>query len=137
MAKKDSVAVISTGGKQYRVREGDQISVELLEAVKDGKITFNDILLLKQGDKAKVGNPTVEGASVTGRLLESFKDDKIIVFKKKRRKGYVRTRGHRQQKMNVEIEKISAAPAKAPARKNAVEKKAPAKKATAKKSEKK
>jgi large subunit ribosomal protein L21 len=136
MAKEDNIAIISTGGKQYRVQAGDKISVELLEAKAGTEVTFSDVLLLQDGDQIKVGTPTVSGVTVTGKVLEVAKDDKVIVFRKKRRKGFKRIRGHRQQKMLVEIESIGGkkAPAKAqPAAPKKAVRKTAAKKPAAKK----
>ena len=114
MGKSESIAVIATGGKQYRVREGDRISIELLDAEPGKDVKFADVLLLREGGRTEVGTPTVAGASVTGKVLEKFKGEKIVVFKKKKRKGYKRTRGHRQNLMMVEIGSINAKPAAAP-----------------------
>jgi len=130
MAKNMSEAVISTGGKQYVVHEGDKIRIELLDAEAGSDVTFTDVLLLHHDGKTKVGTPTVQGASVTGKVLEVCRDDKIVVFKKKKRKGYKRTTGHRQHKLLIEVKSISAKPAAAP------KKKAAAKTATVKKDKK-
>lgn len=108
MAKSEKLAVIGTGGKQYRVQEGDVISIELLDAQQGDDVTFDNVLLLKDGKKTQVGSPNVSGATVKGRVVERKKSDKVIVFKKKKRKGYKRTRGHRQNLLVVEIEKISS-----------------------------
>ncbi len=83
-------AIFTTGGKQYRVKVGDIIQVEKLAA--DGAVKFDNVLMV--GDK--IGNPTVAGAVVTVDVLEQKRNDKILVFKKKRRHNYRRTRGHRQ-----------------------------------------
>ncbi|MCL1892515.1 MAG: 50S ribosomal protein L21 [Alphaproteobacteria bacterium] len=86
----DVYAIFQTGGKQYRVKTGDIIKVEKLKT--DGKIEFDQVLMV--GDK--VGNPTVSGAKVTAEVIEQTRADKILVFKKKRRHNYRRTKGHRQ-----------------------------------------
>lgn len=83
-------AIFQTGGKQYRVKVGDVIKVEKLSA--DGDVTFDNVLML--GDR--VGNPTVAGANVVATVVEQKRADKVLVFKKKRRQNYRRTRGHRQ-----------------------------------------
>ena len=83
-------AIFQTGGKQYRVQEGDIIKVEKLNA--DGNIDFDQVLMV--GDK--VGSPFVDGASVSATVVEQKRGDKVLVFKKKRRQNYRRTRGHRQ-----------------------------------------
>lgn len=107
MSKSENLAVIKTGGKQYLVKEGDRIAVELLDAEVGKDVTFDNVLLLNQGGKTTVGSPTVAGASVAGRVVERTKSKKVLVFKKKKRKGYRRTRGHRQNLMVVSVEKIA------------------------------
>jgi large subunit ribosomal protein L21 len=107
MGKSEKEAIIGTGGKQYRVHEGDVISVELLAAAEGDNVSFDKVLLVKDGAKVSVGRPSVEGASVTGKILELEKGEKLIVFKKKRRKSFQKSTGHRQKYHKVEIEKIS------------------------------
>jgi large subunit ribosomal protein L21 len=103
-----SYAIIQTGGKQYRVSEGDVLSVEKL-ATETGKETvFNDVLLVVNGDKVNLGTPLVSGASVKAEVVDQYKDDKVIAYKFKRRKGYHRTVGHRRQLTELKITKISA-----------------------------
>ena len=102
-------AVIMTGGKQYRVSEGDVIRVEKLEAEPGAPVEFKDVLLVKTDAKTYIGQPVVEGASVSGTLKSQGKDDKVLVFKYKKKKQYRRTRGHRQQHSEVRIEKINVA----------------------------
>lgn len=99
-------AVIKTGGKQYRVQEGDVIYVEKMNAEVDAVVNF-DVLLCGEGDQVTVGTPVVEGAKVEGKVLAQGKGDKIVVFKFKAKKGYRRTNGHRQPFTKVEITKIS------------------------------
>ena len=99
-------AVIRTGGKQYKVEEGDILRVEKLEAEKGDTVTFADILLLG-GDEYAIGSPTVKGAQVSASVVRQFRDKKILVFKMKRRKRYRRTIGHRQYLTEVRITKIS------------------------------
>jgi large subunit ribosomal protein L21 len=89
-------AVIKTGGKQYRVQKDDVLRVELLDAKKGDKVTLNEVLLIGQDGGAKIGAPTVAGASVTAEVVDQIRDDKVIVFKKKRRQNYRRKNGHRQ-----------------------------------------
>lgn len=96
-------AVIKTGGKQYRVKEGDVLSVEKLEAEQGQIINFDQVLLLEDGENIQVGTPYLEKALVKAEVVETYKDDKVIVFKKKRRKGYRRTKGHRQLLTKVKI----------------------------------
>jgi large subunit ribosomal protein L21 len=103
-------AIIRSGGKQYRVAEGEHLFVErdvLGNAEKD-KITFDEVLMIG-GDKPKVGSPTVSGASVVARVVRESRGPKIIVFKKKRRKNHTkRTHGHRQNIVELRIESIKA-----------------------------
>lgn len=99
-------AIIKTGGKQYKVSEGQKIVVEKLET-KDGKVTFDQVLLLG-GDRNTIGTPLVEKAKVSGKVLENFKEKKIRVVKFKSKSRYTRTSGHRQSKTKILIEKIYA-----------------------------
>jgi large subunit ribosomal protein L21 len=89
-------AVIKTGGKQYRVEAGDLLVVEKLDGEPGAKIAFEEVLLIGEGEAVTVGAPLIEGASVSATLVETRKGEKIKVFKKIRRQGYRRTRGHRQ-----------------------------------------
>lgn len=100
-------AVILTGGKQYRVKEGDVLSVEKLALEPGRKAHFDRVLLIEDGDKVLVGTPVLDDAMVLGLVLENFKDEKVLVFKKKRRKQYRRTKGHRQQLTKVRITRIT------------------------------
>jgi len=99
-------AVIKTGGKQYRVKEGDLLEIDKLGAEKGRKITFDRVLLIEDEDQILVGTPVVEKALVRAEVVENFKGDKVLIFMKKRRKQYRRTRGHRQELTKVRIEKI-------------------------------
>ena len=100
-------AIIKTGGRQYRVVEGDTIDVDLLDA-EVGKIaTFGDVLLHADGDKLTHGDPLISGAKVTAEVVEQRKDKKVIAFKFKRRKGYHRTVGHRRKLTRVKIKSIA------------------------------
>jgi len=105
-------AIVNIAGKQYRVAEGDQIKVALLETEAGKKVKFEDVLLADDGKKVQVGKPTIKGMSVSGTVLDHGRDRKVIVFKKKRRKGYRRKNGHRQDFSLVQIDKISASAAK-------------------------
>jgi large subunit ribosomal protein L21 len=102
-------AVIMSGGKQYRVSEGEVICFEKLEIEAGAPVEFKDVLLVKTDDKTFIGKPLVEGASVQGVLQSQGKDDKVLVFKYKKKKQYRRTRGHRQQHSEIRIEKINLA----------------------------
>jgi len=100
-------AVIETGGKQYRVNQGDVIKVEKLAVEVGQKVDFDRVLLVGEGSDVKVGSPLVEGASVAGTVVEQDRHRKIIVFKMKRRKNYRRKQGHRQDYTGVLIDKIN------------------------------
>ena len=100
-------AVILTGGKQYRVKEGDVLSIEKLGLEPGRKAQFDRVLLIEDGETIQVGMPILDNAMVLGLVLENFKDEKVLVFKKKRRKQYRRTRGHRQSLTKVRITRIS------------------------------
>lgn len=101
-------AVIETGGKQYRVEEGDTLRVELLSGQEVGsKVTFDRVLFIG-GETPVPGTPDVKGATVQATLVGEGKARKILVFKKKRRKGFRRLRGHRQPYAEIRIEKIVA-----------------------------
>jgi large subunit ribosomal protein L21 len=101
-------AVIETGGKQYRVAPGDVIDVERGPAVgDDGAVRFERVLMVGGGDDVSVGTPLVAGALVRASLVDEVRGPKIKVFKKKRRKGYRRTAGHRQDLLRVRIEGIA------------------------------
>jgi large subunit ribosomal protein L21 len=99
-------AVIKTGGKQFRVQEGDILDVEKLDLQEGKKITFDNVLLIEDDKNTLIGTPVVEKAQVVGEVVENFKDKKVLVFKKKRRKQYRKTTGHRQMLTRVKIEKI-------------------------------
>lgn len=100
-------AIIATGGKQYKVAEGDIIKVEKLGVEAGETYTFDQVLAVSD-DGLKVGSPTVEGASVDATVVENGKDRKVIVYKYKRKTGYHKKNGHRQQYSAVKIEKIHA-----------------------------
>jgi large subunit ribosomal protein L21 len=98
-------AVIKTGGKQYRVQEGDVLRVEKLDGETGAEITFDDVLMVGEGDAIRIGSD-VAGATVTGVVTGSGRGKKIVVFKKRRRKNYRLTQGHRQSYTSVRIESI-------------------------------
>lgn len=112
-------AVIKTGGKQYKVQEGDVLNVEKLNMEKEKKVTFDKVLLIEDEGKTLIGTPFVENALVRAEVIENFKDKKILVFKKKRRKQYRRTRGHRQELTQIKIEEIIHGIKAAPGKKSA------------------
>jgi len=148
-------AIVEIAGQQFKVEKDQQIFVHRLDNEEGSKVDFDKVLLLDDAGTVNVGAPVITGAKVTAKVLEHLKGDKVIVFKKKRRKGYKVKNGHRQYLTKLEILKIDAkAPAakktapkreakpvaeKAPAKKTAAKKpaakKAPAKKTTAKKAE--
>ena len=99
-------AVIETGGKQYRVEPGDTVVVEKLPGAAGDAVEFEQVLLLSDDQNVAVGRPLVEGAKVTGRIVEQGRDDKIIVYKFKRRKNYRRKNGHRQSYTTVRIDEV-------------------------------
>ena len=101
-------AVIVTGGKQYRVAEGDVIFVEKLDVPAGETINFDQVLAVVDGDVARFGAPAIEGASVTANVVKNGKSPKIRVYKMKPKKGYRRTQGHRQPYTKVQIETINA-----------------------------
>jgi large subunit ribosomal protein L21 len=102
-------AIIQSGGKQYRVAAGDRLKVErdVLGSAKEDKVTFSEVLMIG-GDQPKVGVPMVEGASVLATIISELRGEKIIVFKKKRRKNHTkRMHGHRQDVVEVRIDSIN------------------------------
>lgn len=121
-------AVIQTGGKQYRVANGDVITVEKLEGEAGSKLSIEPVLMVNDGKATQVGAPVVEGASVAVEVVEQTRGDKIVVFKKKRRQGYRRTMGHRQELTVLRVLDVTGKPA---AKKKAAAKKPAAAKADA------
>lgn len=101
-------AIIVTGGKQYKVAEGDVIYIEKLEQEAGESVTFDRVLAVLDGDNTRFGAPVVEGASVEGKIVKNGKGKKIRVFKYRPKKGYRRRQGHRQPYTKVEIGKINA-----------------------------
>ena len=101
-------AIIETGGKQYKVTEGDTLFIEKLEAEAGQAITFDKVLAILDGDKATFGAPVVEGASVAATVVKNGKGKKVRIFKYTPKKGYRKRQGHRQPYTKVEIGKIKA-----------------------------
>lgn len=99
-------AVIKTGGKQYRVQEGDTLNVEKLDVDVDTEIEFTEVLLHGEGENLKVGAPFIDGAGVRAKVIEQFRGPKEVAFKFKRRKGYHKTKGYRRQLTKLEITSI-------------------------------
>ena len=107
-------AVVSSGGKQYKVQEGEILRVEKIPGDVGSAITFDQVLMVADGDKVNIGQPVLDEALVEGHIVEQGKGKKIIVFKYKRRKRYRRKQGHRQQFTAIKIDSIKAKTAKAP-----------------------
>ncbi|MEL7040486.1 MAG: 50S ribosomal protein L21 [Pseudomonadota bacterium] len=124
-------AVIKTGGKQYKVAEGDEIVIEKLAIDEGESVTFEDVLMLGDEKKVTIGEPMVAGASVVGTVAEQRKGAKVLIMKKRQRNTYRRKKGHRQLETVVTIESILADGKKAPAKKKAAPKKEAAPKAEA------
>lgn len=101
-------AIIKTGGKQYRVAEGDVIRVEKLDAAEGDAVVFDQVLTVVNDGDVKIGKPLLEGAKVTGKVEAQGKERKILVFKYKAKSNYRRRQGHRQPFTKVVIEKIEA-----------------------------
>jgi len=119
-------AVIQTGGKQYRVANGDVITVERLSGDAGSTLSIEPVLMVNDGKATQGGAPVIEGASVTAEVVEQTRGDKIVVFKKKRRQGYRRTMGHRQELTVLRVLDVTGKPA---AKKKAAAKKPAAAKA--------
>lgn len=102
-------AIIKTGGKQYSVKAGDTLDVELLEYNDDNKIIFENVLLIANGEAVQVGAPTVAGATVEADVIGEVKDDKLIVYKYKRRHNCRVKKGHRQNKLRILVKEIKGA----------------------------
>lgn len=101
-------AIVNIAGQQFKVEKDQQIIVHRLEGEEGKKLDFNEVLLVDDGGKVKVGAPSVKGASVSATILNHLRGDKVIIFKKKRRKGYEKKTGHRQDLTKIQIEAIKA-----------------------------
>ena len=131
-------AIVKILGKQFKVAKDTKLFINRIDAKEGSKVSFDDVLLIDNGSKVIVGNPVVKDASVEAKVLKHLKDDKVIVFKKKRRKGYRVKNGHRQSLTEIIIEKVTEKTAKAKPAKKSEESKAPkAKKAAPKAKSKK
>jgi large subunit ribosomal protein L21 len=106
-------AIIRTGGRQFRVAEGDTVDVDLLDVEVGKSASFGDVLMFADGKNVTQGNPVIAGAKVTAEVVEQRKDKKVIAFKYRRRKGYHRTVGHRRKLTRVKIKSINVAAKKA------------------------
>ena len=111
-------AIIKSGGRQFRVSEGDTIDLDLLDVDPGKTATFSDVLMFADGKNVAHGNPLIDGAKVTVEVLEQRKDKKVIAFKFKRRKGYHRTVGHRRKLTRVKIKSINLGAKKTAAKKS-------------------
>lgn len=101
-------AIINIGGRQYKVEENQQITMNRLDTEEGKKVSFKEVLLIDDKGKVNIGAPTIKGAEVTGKVISHDRADKVLVFKKKRRKGYRTLNGHRQDITQVLIEKIKS-----------------------------
>lgn len=101
-------AIVKTGGKQYKVREGDILRIEKLTGEVGSEVAFEDVLMFSDGENVTVGQPRVDNVTVSGHIVAQGKNKKVIVFKYKRRKRYRRTQGHRQHYTAVQIDSIKA-----------------------------
>jgi large subunit ribosomal protein L21 len=99
-------AVVQTGAKQYRVSQGDTLEVERIATEKGAEVVFDQVLLIAEGDKIQVGTPMLAGAKVTGEVVEHKRGPKLIAFKMRRREGYHRKMGHRQELTVVKVRAI-------------------------------
>jgi large subunit ribosomal protein L21 len=99
-------AVIKTGGKQYRVKEGDILQVEKIEGEVGSTVEIMDVLAIGEGEDLKVGTPMIKDAKVVAEILEQKKSKKVLIFKKRRRKGYAKKQGHRQLLSSIRIQGI-------------------------------
>jgi large subunit ribosomal protein L21 len=101
-------AIVEIAGQQFKVEKDKKVYTHRLQAAEGDVVEFDKVLLVDNDGTVSVGTPVVSGASVKAKILSHLKDDKVIVFKKKRRKGYVRKRGHRQALTQIEIQSITA-----------------------------
>jgi large subunit ribosomal protein L21 len=100
-------AVIKTGGKQHRVSEGDVIAIEKINGSKGEQVVFDQVLMVGKEEDIRIGRPVVEGAKVVGEIIAQNKAAKLIVYKTKKRKGFQKKNGHRQQLTSMKIKEIS------------------------------
>ena len=100
------IAVVDIAGQQFKLEKGQHLIVNRLDVEEGENVTFNKVLLLQDGSNIKIGNPILEGVSVNAKVIQHLKGDKVLVFKKKRRKGYRKLNGHRQRLTRIEIESI-------------------------------
>ena len=108
-------AIVDIAGQQFKVEKDQKLYVHRLEGEEGNKVSFDKVLLIDTGDKISIGDPVVKGAAVDAKILSHLKGDKVLVFKKKRRKGYEKLNGHRQYLTQIQIEGISEKAASKPA----------------------
>ena len=116
-------AIVEIAGQQFKVAKDQKVYVNRLQGEEGSKVTFDNVLLADDNGKVTIGAPAIEGASVTAQILGHLKGDKVIVFKKKRRKGYRKKNGHRQYLSEIQIESIALTGSKKTAKKEAAPKK--------------
>jgi large subunit ribosomal protein L21 len=112
-------AIVEIAGQQFKVAQDQKVYVHRLKGEEGSKVTFDTIFLLSDNGTISIGAPAIKGAEVTAKILGHLKGDKVIVFKKKRRKGYIKKNGHRQALTEIQIESITASGAKKAAPKKA------------------
>ena len=117
-------AIVEIAGQQFKVAKDQKVYVHRLQEEEGSKVSFDNVLLVEDKGNVTIGAPAIEGASVTAKILGHLKGDKVIVFKKKRRKGYKKKNGHRQYLSEIQIESIAASGAKKTAKKAAPKKEA-------------
>lgn len=117
-------AIVEIAGQQFKVAKDQKVYVHRLQGEEGSKVTFDNVLLTEDKGNVTIGAPAIEGAAVTAKILGHLKGDKVIVFKKKRRKGYKKKNGHRQYLSEIQIESIGASGAKKTAKKAAPKKEA-------------
>ena len=125
-------AIVEIAGQQFKVAKDQKVYVHRLQGEEGSKVSFDNVLLVEDKGNVTIGAPAIEGASVTAQILSHLKGDKVIVFKKKRRKGYKKKNGHRQHLTEIQIEGIAASGAKKATAKKAAPKKEEAPKAEVK-----
>ena len=125
-------AIVEIAGQQFKVAKDQKVYVHRLQGEEGSKVTFDNVLLADDNGKVTIGAPAIEGASVTAQILSHLKGDKVIVFKKKRRKGYRKKNGHRQYLSEIQIESIALSGSKKSAKEEAAPKKEEAPKAEVK-----
>ncbi|ARV15472.1 50S ribosomal protein L21 [Polaribacter sp. SA4-12] len=115
-------AIVEMAGQQFKVAKDQKVYVHRLQGEVGSKVTFDNVLLIDEKGNVTIGAPAIEGASVTAQILSHLKGDKVIVFKKKRRKGYIKKNGHRQYLSEIQIESIATSGAKKSAKKESAPK---------------